>query len=159
MAGRAGSHRQPHHFPDPWPLVARQIVHDDDVCGPEARHENFLAIGLEGVRWMGLSSTKAVLKPLIRGLATKVAVFQCPGRTPPLSLSPRRHRPRRRAILVGAQASSMTTNFSGSRSRWPSKQACRCSIISGPSYSSAWAVFPARDELPHLFDCLVCPRP
>ena len=31
------------------PLVAGQIVHDDDVAWPQVRHEDLLDIGLEGV--------------------------------------------------------------------------------------------------------------
>jgi hypothetical protein len=37
------------HRPDLWPLVAGQVVHDDDVAGSELGDKNPLDIGLEGL--------------------------------------------------------------------------------------------------------------
>ncbi len=35
------------HFPHPWPLVAGQIVHDDDVAGPKLGQQYLLDICFE----------------------------------------------------------------------------------------------------------------
>jgi hypothetical protein len=38
---------------NPWPLVAREIVHDDDVAGAQLLGEDLFDIGLEGVTVVG----------------------------------------------------------------------------------------------------------
>ena len=60
---------------------------------------------------------------------------------PALSRSPLGARPRRRAMLVDAQVSSMNTRRSGSRSSWASNQSQRRVRMSGRFCSAACAVF------------------
>jgi transposase len=72
---------------------------------------------------------------------TRGGVHTCPCGTPARQRSPRRERPRRRAILVDRPVSSMKTSLAGSRSGWASNQSSRRFRISGRSCSSAWADF------------------
>lgn len=60
---------------------------------------------------------------------------------PALRRSPLAARPRRRAMLVDAQVSSMNTRRSGSRSSWASNQSQRRFRMSGRFCSAAYAVF------------------
>ncbi len=79
--------------------------------------------------------------PSTRSAPVKVVVFQCPCGTEARHRSPRRARPRNRAILVEAPVSSMKTRCSGSRSGWAANQARRRAATSGRSCSAACAVF------------------
>ena len=71
----------------------------------------------------------------------KVVVCQCPCGTAARQRWPCRARPRSRAILVEAPASSMNTRRSGSRSGCAMNQALRRATTSGRSCSAACAVF------------------
>jgi len=94
---------------------------------------------------MGPSRTMGAVIPVRRRAPTKVVVFQWPCGNPMRSLSPHGARPCRRPIFVDAPVSSMNTSLSGSRSTWPSNQACLRFRMSGRFCSSAWADFFERD--------------
>src|SRR5208337_992284 len=90
---------------------------------------------------MGPSSTKGATSPSRRRPAVKVVVFQCPKGALASKRSPRRHRPRRRTILVEAPVSSIKTSLSGSKLAWLAFQASRAWATSARSCSAACRVF------------------
>ncbi len=91
-------------------LVARQVVHDDDVTAVQIRQKDTGHIGEERIGVHRPSSTQGATMPVRRSPAVKVVVFQCPKGMPARNRCPRRHRPWRRAMLVDAQVSSMKTS-------------------------------------------------
>jgi hypothetical protein len=109
------------------PLAAREVVDDDDVAGAEFGDEDPLDISLEGV---------AVDRPAEDERRDRAAqgergddggsLFQWPWGDPMRRRQPRGARPWVRAMLVFAQVSSRNSSRSGSRSIWPSNQACLC---------------------------------
>ncbi len=104
------------HLTQARPLVARQVVHDDDVAGTQFRNQDLLDTGLEGVAvdWPveHLGSNEAANgQRTDEGRRLPVAMRYADPK--PLAA---RQPPWRRAMLVDAQVSSMNTNRPGSRS-------------------------------------------
>lgn len=97
-------------------LVARQIVHHDDVATAEFGHEHANDVGRCGSAFIGPSRIQGATMLVRRKPATKVVVFQCSKGMPTQSRGPRWQRPYRRAMLVLPQVSSMKSSLSGSRS-------------------------------------------
>ncbi len=123
------------------PLVARQVVHDDNVAWPQFRHENLADVGFEPV---------AIDRPVEHHgrdhPGRSQSCHQCGG----LAMAVReahRQGPWLRVMLVAVQVSSMKTSRSGSRSSWPSNHSSRRFRTSGRSCSIAWPVFFTRDAV------------
>ena len=71
-------------------FVGGQIVHDDDVAGPEGWDELF-DVGLEACALIGPSKTSGAVEAVERRPATKVVVFQWPvGDWKPATVAPSR---------------------------------------------------------------------
>ena len=60
---------------DPWPLVARQIVHDDDVAFRECRNEHLSTHSSKVAPFIGLSKAFWATRPERRRPATSVTVL------------------------------------------------------------------------------------
>jgi hypothetical protein len=75
------------------------------------------------------SNTQGAVILSQRGAARKLVVFQWPCGTAATSRCPRRARPWRRAMLVVAQVSSITTRRSGFRSACRSRQTARAALF------------------------------
>src|SRR6185437_3353766 len=94
--------------------VAAEIVHDDDVAGAKRREENLLHVRRKLSPSIGPSINHGASIRSWRKAARKVIVFQRPCGTLVVSLHPRGAHPRKGAISVLVQVSSMKTRRSGS---------------------------------------------
>lgn len=63
-------------FLDSLDLVRAEVVHDDDVTGPEGRREHLLDVGLEGIAIYGAVDEPWSGEAVDPEPATKVVVFQ-----------------------------------------------------------------------------------
>ena len=122
-------------------LVRAEIVHDDDVAGPERRHQDLLDVEPEA-----LAVDRAVEEPGAstrsqRSAARKVMVFQWPCGTAAFSRCPRGAQPRSGAMLVLVQVSSRNTRRDGSIRPWCFAHCARRRATSGRSRSAAISVF------------------
>ena len=125
---------------EPGSLVARQIVHDDDVAFREGGDETFYHPFLER------GSVDRPVEGLLRHEAAKAQAatrsLSCDGhaerRCGPLAAPTAS---RLRAMFVEAQVSSMNTRRVGSRSSCPANQSRRCLKTSERCCSSAGADF------------------
>ena len=98
-----------------FPLVAAQIVHDDDVARRQGRHEELLDPGGEELAVDRPVEDAGSVDPVVaRRAARKVRVFHLPKGALATSLAPRFDQPRIGVMLVLAQVSSMKTSRLGS---------------------------------------------
>ena len=94
---------------DRFAAVAAEVVHDHHVAGLEGRDQEGLDIGQEGLAVDRPSNTHGASMRSHRRAAMKVKVFQRPNGALAFGRSPLGHQPRRGAMLVLVQVSSMNT--------------------------------------------------
>jgi hypothetical protein len=94
--------------------VTAEIVEDDDVALGERRDEHLLDIWVKSSPLIGPSMTHGASTRSERKAAMKVSVFQWPCGTRASRRRPRGPQPRRGAMLVLTQVSSMKTSRPGS---------------------------------------------
>lgn len=107
------------------PFMAREVVHDDHVSGPELGHRDLRDIGPRTSRhWSTRPAPSARPCQSCAWPATSVVVLQWPCGKPIRNRSPFGQRPWLRIILVAVQVASIKTRRSGSRSIWPVEPVC-----------------------------------
>ncbi len=128
--------------------MSRQVVHDHDVAGAERGREHLLYVGEEGwsvhrpVEHHRRAHAGAAQPGGERGgLLTAVRYGSPTALAAPESAAQARH-------LGEAPVSSMKISLAGSRSSWPSNQACRAWRTASRCCSAAWAVFFVREAVP-----------
>ena len=126
-------------MPDGFALVGAQVVDDDNIAGPQSRHEDLLDMALEG---------QAIDRSVDHARSGQpVAAQSCEeGAGLPVAMRYRTDRPltpqraRVRAMLVLIHVSSTKTRRLAFRPGWSSRHAAGAAATSGRSCSAAWSV-------------------
>lgn len=125
MADKAGLRPPPQLSHGRRPLVARQIVHHDDVAWLEFGNEDFCDMDLESVPVDGTVEDEGRRDAADPKTGDEGRCLPSPWGMLARSRSPRAQRPCVRAMFVEVQVSSMKTRRSGSSSGWLSNQSSR----------------------------------
>ena len=106
-----------------FPIMTSEIVHDDDIAGPECRHQQLLDIGEEATAVDGAVEDAGRVDPVQPEGADEGEGCASGGKgILPSRRCPTGARPWLRVMLVFAQVSSMKTSLVGSH---PALDACR----------------------------------